>query len=57
LTGAVWADFFADANSWTNYENAAIINLRNYIVPEDVDLSLTTIYTNAAQRAMAAYND
>jgi hypothetical protein len=56
-TGEVWADFFADANSWSNYHDTAIVNLRNYIIPGDVISSVTEIYTNAAQRAMAAYND
>lgn len=56
-TGEVWADFFAEANGWSNYRDPAIVNLRHYIVPDDVNLSLTEIYTNAAQRAMAEYND
>ena len=55
-TGKVWADFYADGNSWTQYYGTAIVNLKNYVIWDDITLSPTAIYTNAARRAMAEYS-
>lgn len=57
-TCEVWADFYADGNSWTQYHDTAICNLRHYI-PEypDKQPSMTELYTEAARIAIADFEE
>lgn len=57
-TGKVWADFYADGNSWTQYHDAAIISLRGYYRDYmGCIVSLTQRITEAAQIAIADYQE
>lgn len=57
-TGKVWADFYPDQNSWTQYRDTAITTLRGYY-PDYMGnkVSMTQRITDAASIAIADFQE
>ena len=57
-TGEVWANFYADGNSWTQYNDAAITTLRGYYLDYmGCKVSMTQRITDAARIAIADFEE
>ena len=57
-TGKVWANFYPDGNSWTQYHDAAITTLRGYYRDYmSCKVSMTQRITDAARLAIADFEE